>query len=123
MKGFVFRRNDPAVFGAEIQVGRLRQKVQVINEKGRKVGTVHQIQESGKAMDEAATGMQVAVSLKEPTIGRQINEGDVFYTDLNSRQAKQLVERFNHRLNEKEKEVLNLVLSLKRKADPAFGYL
>lgn len=123
MKGFVFRRNDPAVFGAEIQVGRLRQKVQVINEEGKKVGTVHQIQDSGKAMDEAATGMQVAVSLKEPTIGRQINEGDVFYTDLNSRQAKQLSERFNHRLNDKEKEVLNLILSMKRKDDPAFGYL
>lgn len=123
MKGFVFRRNDPAVFGAEIQVGKLRQKVHVINEEGKKVGTVHQIQESGKAMDEAKTGMQVAVSIKEPTIGRQINEGDVFYTDINSRQAKQLVERFSHRLNEKEKEVLNLILSLKRKDDPAFGYL
>jgi translation initiation factor 5B len=111
------------VFGAEIQVGKLRQKVQVINEEGKKVGTVHQIQESGKAMEEATTNMQVAVSIKEPTIGRQINEGDVFYTDLNSRQAKQLIERFNHRLNEKEKEILNLVLALKRKGDPAFGYL
>ena len=123
MKGMVFRRNDPAVFGAEIQVGKLRQKVQVINEEGKKVGTVHQIQESGKSMEEATTNMQVAVSIKEPTIGRQINEGDVFYTDLNSRQAKQLIERFNHRLNEKEKEILNLVLALKRKGDPAFGYL
>ncbi len=123
MKGFVFRRNDPAVFGAEIQVGRLRQKVQVINEEGRKVGTVHQIQESGKAMEEATVGMQVAVSLKEPTIGRQINEGDVFYTDLNSREAKQLSERFIHRLNEAEKQILNFVVGLKRKEDPAFGYL
>ena len=123
MKGFVFRRNDPAVFGAEIQVGRLRQKVQVINEEGKKVGTVHQIQESGKSMEEAKTGMQVAVSLKEPTIGRQINEGDVFYTDLNSRQAKELTGRFVHRLNEAEKEVLNFVVGLKRKEDPAFGYL
>ncbi|MDQ5876845.1 MAG: translation initiation factor IF-2, partial [Thermoproteota archaeon] len=87
LKGFIFRRNDPAVFGAEIQVGRLRQKVHVINEEGRKVGTIHQIQESGKAIEEATAGMQVAVSVKEPTIGRQINEGDIFYTDLNSRQA------------------------------------
>lgn len=123
MKGFVFRRNDPAVFGAEIQVGKLRQKVHVINEEGRKVGTVHQIQESGKAMEEAKTGMQVAVSIKEPTIGRQINEGDVFYTDLNSRQAKELTERFIHRLNDAEKEILNFVVGLKRKEDPAFGYL
>jgi translation initiation factor 5B len=123
MKGFVFRRNDPAVFGAEIQVGKLRQKVQDMNEEGKKVGTVHQIQESGKSMEEATVGMQVAVSIKEPTIGRQINEGDVFYTDLNGRQAKQLLERFNHRLNDQEKDILNKVVALKRKGDPAFGYL
>jgi translation initiation factor 5B len=123
MKGFIFRRSDPAVFGAEIQVGRLRQKVHAINEDGKKVGTVHQIQESGKAIEEATAGMQVAVSLKEPTIGRQINEGDVFYTDLNSRQAKQLLERFNHRLNDQEKEVLKMLVARKRKSDPTFGYL
>lgn len=123
LKGFIFRRNDPAVFGAEILVGRLRQKVHMVNEEGKKVGTVHQIQESGKAIEEATAGMQVAVSVKEPTIGRQINEGDIFYTDLNSRQAKQMLERFNHRLNDSEKEVLNMLVAKKRKSDPTFGYL
>jgi translation initiation factor 5B len=123
LKGFIFRRNDPAVFGAEIQVGKLRQKVHVINEDGRKIGTIHQIQESGKAIEEATAGMQVAVSIKEATIGRQINEGDIFYTDLNSRQAKQLIERFNHRLNDSEKDVLNMLVAKKRKSDPTFGYL
>jgi translation initiation factor 5B len=123
LKGFIFRRNDPAVFGAEIQTGRLRQKVHVINEEGKKIGTIHQIQESGKAIEEATAGMQVAVSVKEATIGRQINEGDIFYTDLHSRQAKQLLGRFNHRLNGSEKEVLNMLVAKKRKSDPAFGYL
>ncbi|HEY6757696.1 MAG TPA: translation initiation factor IF-2 [Nitrososphaera sp.] len=123
LKGFIFRRNDPAVFGAEVQVGRLRQKVHVINEEGKKIGAVHQIQESGKAIEEATAGMQVAVSVKEPTIGRQINEGDIFYTDLNSRQAKQLLERFNHRLTDSEKKVLNMLVATKRKSDPSFGYL
>jgi translation initiation factor 5B len=123
MKGFVFRRNDPAVFGAEIQVGKLKQKVQVIDELGKKVGTIHQIQESGKAIEEATTGMQVAVSIKGPTIGRQINEGDIFYTDFNGREAKQLLERFSHRLNEQEKKILEVLVSMKRKKDPTFGYL
>jgi translation initiation factor 5B len=123
LKGFIFRRSDPAVFGTEIQVGRLRQKVHAINEEGKKVGTVHQIQDSGKPIEEATQGMQVAVSLKEPTIGRQINEGDVFYTDLSSRQAKQLLERFNHRLNDQEKEVLNMLVARKRKSDSTYGYL
>ena len=123
LKGFVFRRNDPAVFGAEIQVGKLKQKVQVVNQEGKKVGIVHQIQDSGKSIEEATVGMQIAVSIKEPTIGRQINEGDVFYTDINSRQAKQLLERFIYRLNEKEKEILNMLVAMKRKSDPTFGYL
>ena len=123
LKGFIFRRNDPAVFGAEILIGKLRQKVLVINENGKKIGTIHQVQESGKAIEEATKGMQVAVSIKGPVIGRQINEEDIFYTDLNSRQAKLLIERFSHRLNEEEKEVFETILKLKRKTDAAYGYI
>jgi translation initiation factor 5B len=122
MKGYIFRRNDPAVFGAEILVGKLRQKVLVINEEGRKIGVIHQVQENGKAIQEASKGMQVAVSIKEPVVGRQISEGDIFYTDVNSKQAKMLLERFNHRLNEEEKEIFNKILFLKRKSDSAYGY-
>ena len=123
LKGFIFRRNDPAVFGAEILIGKLRQKVLVISENGKKIGTIHQVQEGGKAIEEATKGMQVAVSIKGPSIGRQINEEDIFYTDLNSRQAKILIERFYHRLNEEERETFDKILKLKRKMDPAFGYI
>jgi translation initiation factor 5B len=123
LKGFVFRRNDPAVFGAEILVGKLRQKIHIINENGAKVGIIHQIQDKGKSIEEATKGMQVAVSIRGPTIGRQINEGDIFYTDLNSRQAKLLIERFLHRLNEEEKKIFDFILESKRKSDPAFGYI
>jgi translation initiation factor 5B len=123
MKGYVFRRNDPAVFGAEILVGKLRQKVSVISEDGKKVGVVHQIQNEGKNLDIADRGMQIALSIKGPTIGRQINEGDIFYTDFNSREARLLIERFPERLNEEEQQIFDLILSKKRKVDPAFGYL
>ena len=123
LKGYVFRRNDPAVFGAEILVGKLRQKVSVINEDGKRIGVVHQIQNEGKNLDTADRGMQIALSIKGPTIGRQINEGDMFYTDLNSREARLLLERFPERLNEEEQEIFNLILAKKRKVDPAFGYL
>ena len=68
MKGFVFRRNFPAVFGAEIQIGKLRQKVEVINEVGKRIGIIHQIQENGKPIDEATQGEQVAVSIKEISV-------------------------------------------------------
>lgn len=123
LKNFVFRRNDPAVFGAEILVGKLRQKIPVINEEGKKIGAIHQMQQSGKTIEEAAKGMQVALSIRGPTIGRQINEGDIFYTDLNSKQAKLLNERFMQRLSEEETEVLTHIIDTKRKSDELFGYI
>jgi len=123
LKGYVFRRNDPAVFGAEILIGRLRQKIPVINENGKKIGSIHQIQEGGKNLSEASIGTQVAVSMKEPVIGRQISEGDIFYTDLTSKEAKLLIESFSHRLGPEEQEVFQHILSKKREADPSFGYI
>jgi translation initiation factor 5B len=123
LKGYVFRRNNPAVFGAEILIGKLRQKISVVNEKGKKIGVIHQIQNEGKNLEVADKGTQVALSIKGPTVGRQINEGDIFYTDLNSKEARFLLERFSNRLNEEEQEVFNFILSKKREIDPAFGYL
>ena len=123
MKGFVFRRNYPAVFGAEIQIGKLRQKVNVLNEDGKKIGTIHQIQENGKPIEEAGKGEQVAVSIKEISVGRQVNEGDIFYTDLGSKDAKLLLERFYYRLAQEEKDILNTIVSIKRRNDPSYAYI
>ena len=123
MKGFVFRRNYPAVFGAEVQIGKLRQKVNVLNEEGKKIGTIHQIQENGKPIEEAGKGEQVAVSIKEISIGRQVNEGDIFYTDLGSKEAKLLLERFYYRLAQEEKDILDRIVSIKRRNDPSYAYI
>jgi translation initiation factor 5B len=123
MKGFVFRRNFPAVFGAEIQIGKLRQKVEVINEYGKRIGIIHQIQENGKPIDEATQGEQVAVSIKEISVGRHINEGDIFYTNLKSKEAKLLLERFSARLSLDEKSLLDKIIEMKRRVDPSYAYI
>jgi len=123
MKGFVFRRNFPAVFGAEIQIGKLRQKVDVINEVGKRIGIIHQIQENGKPIDEATQGEQVAVSIKEISVGRHINEGDIFYTNLKSKEAKLLLERFSARLTPDEKSLLDKIIEMKRRVDPSYAYI
>ena len=123
LKGYIFRRSDPAVFGAEISIGKIKQKYGYNENWEKKLVVIHQIQDKGKTIEEATKGMQVAVSINGPQIGRQINEGDIFYTYLNSRQAKMLIGRFNHKLNEEEKAVLDHIVTLRRNSDPAFGYL
>jgi hypothetical protein len=34
-----------------------------------------------------------------------------------------LTERFTYRLNEEERQVFDRILTMKRKSDPAYGYL
>jgi len=122
MKGFIFRRNNPAIFGVEIKTGRLKQKSVVMNEEGKEVGIVHQIQDKGKNIDEARKDMQVAVSMSEPTVGRQVNEGDVLYAVPSNEDVKLLIERFKYRLNDEELKVLDEILEIKRRNNPLYGY-
>jgi len=47
IKGFIFRNNNPAVFGIRVDVGNLRQKVPFMNKIGKKIGVIHQLQHDG----------------------------------------------------------------------------
>ncbi len=122
LPGFVFRRNDPAVFGVEILAGKLKQKISVMNEQGKVVGSIHQIQEEGKPIVEATKGKQVSVSMAGPTIGRQINEGDILYSLPREDEIKSLNEKYSKILGDEEKELLNEIIKVRRKSVPFFAY-
>ena len=122
LKGFVFRNNNPAVFGIRVDVGQLRQKIPFMNKTGKKIGIIHQLQHDGKTVSMAKTGQEVACSVQNITIGRQIVEEDVFYTLPSSSDAKQLVKRFMHKLSSEETDVLNEIIEIQRAIDPAYAY-
>ena len=122
LKGFVFRNNNPAVFGIRVDVGQLRQKIPFMNKTGKKIGIIHQLQHDGKTVSMAKTGQEVACSVQNVTIGRQIVEEDVFYTLPSSSDAKQLVKRFMHKLSSEETDVLNEIIEIQRAIDPAYAY-
>ena len=122
LKGFVFRNNNPAVFGIRVDVGQLRQKIPFMNKTGKKIGIIHQLQHDGKTVSVVKTGQEVACSVQNVTIGRQIIEENVFYTLPSSSDAKQLVKRFMHKLSSEETDVLNEIIEIQRAIDPAYAY-
>ena len=122
LKGFSFRRNDPAVFGVEIHEGKLRQKCNVMNDAGKPIGVIHQIQEEGKTIPEAKKGEQVAVSMMGPTIGRQVNEGDVLYTLPTEQEVKTLNQKYLAMLSDDSKQLLTEIISVRRKSSSLYGY-
>lgn len=123
LKGYIFRNSNPAVFGIHVDVGKVRQKIPIMNKQGRKIGKVHQLQDGKKSINIATQGQEVACSIQDVMIGRQILEEDVFYSLPKSSEAKQLVERFSHKLSPEEYTVLNEILEIQRKYDSAYGYI
>ncbi|HWP78936.1 MAG TPA: translation initiation factor IF-2 [Candidatus Nitrosotenuis sp.] len=123
LKGFVFRNSNPAVFGIRVDVGKVRQKMPIMNKNGKKIGVIHQLQDGKKSIEFATTGQEVACSIQDVTIGRQINEEDVFYSLPTSSEAKKLIERFSHKLSPDEQQVLNEIVQIQRKQDSAYGYI
>lgn len=122
LKGYVFRNNNPAVFGIKIDVGTLKQKSPFINKDGKKIGHVHQLQHEKKTIETATQGMEVACSVQDGTIGRNIIEEDIYYTLPPSHEAKLLLNKFTHKLSSEQIQVLNEVVEIQRKKDAAYGY-
>ncbi len=124
LEDHVFRQSDPAVVGVEIYSGTLQNNSYVVtweaNEPVR-VGQVKGIQEQGDDVDEARAGERVSVAIDGPTIGRQVKEGDLLWTDLPEKHAKILEQELTEEIPADELEALNMYLEKHRKRDPFWG--
>jgi translation initiation factor 5B len=119
MEGYIFRRAKPAIFGVEILAGKIKPKITLARaEDGEDVGEIQQIQEKGKALPEASQGMQVAISMDKPIVGRHIFEKDILYVKVPEQHAKVLLKNFMDKLTSEEQETLNEYVSIMRKKNP-----
>lgn len=123
LKGYIFRNSNPAVFGIRVDTGTVKQKIQIMKSDGKKIGKIHQLQDGKKSIDTATQGQEVACSIQDVTIGRQVSEEDVFYSMPNSREAKIILEQFLHKLNPNQQAVFNEIVALLRAKDASYGYI
>jgi len=118
LPGYVFRKAKPAIVGIEVLAGHIQPKYVLIKEDGWDVGEIKQIQDRGQAVSEANTGMQVAVSLDKPIVGRHIHERDIFYVRVPEAHAKILLTKFQDRLSSEELGALNELVEMMRRKSP-----
>ncbi|UCE57584.1 MAG: translation initiation factor IF-2 [Candidatus Bathyarchaeota archaeon] len=116
--GYVFRKAKPAIVGMEVLAGRIQPRHLLVKEDGREVGEIMQIQDRGQAVSGANAGMQVAVSLNKPIVGRHIQEGDIFFVRVPEVQVKTLLSKFQDRLSSEELGVLNDLVEVMRRKSP-----
>jgi len=113
LRGFTFRRNKPAIVGAEILSGRIKQKVLLMRKDGKVIGEISQIQSEGKNVEVAKKGEKVAISLPEVTVGRQIKEGDVLYVHVPRGHIKEFLTKFRNELSQEEIELIREIEKIK----------
>lgn len=122
MEGYVFRRSKPAIFGVRILGGTIMQKYPVVNSRGgKRIGVIHQIQDRGRNIQLASKDMEVAISIREAVVGRDVDEGDVLYIDVPEDHARRLLRDFPDMLRSDELGVLKEFIEFKRRADPAWA--
>jgi translation initiation factor 5B len=112
---YIFRQNKPAVVGVKVH-GIIKPRTGLITAKGKRVGTILQIQDRSVNIDEATDGMEVAVSIRGPTVGRQIKDDDVLYVDIPDAQILAIRKKFMDDLTRQELDVFDEIVQIKRAA-------
>jgi len=116
LENCTFRRSDPAVVGVAVKKGRIRPGYQLMKEDGTKIGPIKSMQEKNEAVAEAKKGDELAIGIDGPTVGRQIEEGDTFYTHITFDQYEQILKRGKKFLNGEEMELLKRIMAISRSA-------
>ena len=120
LRNCVFRKSKPAICGIKVLAGVLRKDTPIMNAEGKALSKVKSIQQEGKSIDEAVKGSEVAIAIPDVTIGRQIKEDEVLYSDISEEDFKKLKENKNL-LTSDELEVLREIAEIKRKQKATWG--
>ncbi|MCD6536070.1 MAG: translation initiation factor IF-2 [Thaumarchaeota archaeon] len=121
LPGYVFRRSEPAIVGIEVLAGMIKPKYPLMNANGKVVGTIAQIQDRGQSISEAEKGMKVAISMREPIVGRHVREGEILYVAVPENDARLLLKEYNDMLDEEARKALEEIVEIRRKQDPLWA--
>lgn len=105
LAGYAFRNSKPAVVGVRVLEGRLKNGIELMNEKGELIGRVQAIQSENESVNVAQKNDEVAVSISDAVIGRNLFENDILYTVLTPNMLITL-KKINAQLTEDEKDLL-----------------
>ncbi len=119
--GCIFRQSNPCIVGVEVIAGKLKNNVKVMNEEGKIVGTIKGMQKEGENVYEAGRGEQLAISITNAKAGKDVNEGQRFYTEINEKEYKTLIEN-RELLKGDELEILDKIKEIKQKENKIWGY-
>ncbi|MBI2652950.1 translation initiation factor IF-2 [Candidatus Woesearchaeota archaeon] len=120
LRGYVFRQNNPAIVGVDVLAGILKVGTPLMKNDGVVITEAKSIQQEQENIEKAEKGKQVAVSLPNVTVGRQVHEEDVLYSAIPEEHFRKLKE-FKKYLTQEEINILKEVAEMMRQKNPMWG--
>jgi translation initiation factor 5B len=120
LEGHTFRTRDPAVFGVRVLAGRIMVGQKVLRADNRVIGRIRSMRSGEQGLKEATQGDEVAIAVTEATVGRQVNEGDILYIEMDERDVVRLRDE-NVKLTPDEEDVITELQRIKKADSPFWG--
>ncbi len=117
---YVFRNSNPAVFGVRVEAGKLKSGIHLINQDGKEIAKVKDVQENQNKIEQAIQGMEVAISLPGIMFDRVLADEDFLYSDLNENQFKKFKDN-KELLTQGEIQTLQKIAQIKRASKTTWG--
>ncbi len=117
---YVFRNSSPAIFGVNVEGGKLKSGTNFIDNKEEKIGRIKNIQSENKSISEATENMEVAISIPGVNFERQLKDKEFLYSDISESQFKTF-KKNKDLLSENEKKIFNGTLRNKKKEKDDWG--
>jgi len=120
LKNCIFRQNNPCIAGVEIIQGKLKAGSYFMDKTGRRIAEIKSLESEKQSINIAERGRQIAASMPGVTAGRQILEGEIYYSDISEDDFRR-IKKLAKYLSKPEIELLKEIATIKRKTNPVWG--
>lgn len=120
MINHTFRQSNPAIIGGDILIGVIKTGMHVMDSNGTTIGSIKSLRLEKESVKRVESGKQVAIGIIGATIGRQLNEEDILYSDIPEEDFKKLKE-LKRLLKQPELDVMKEIALIRRKHNPVWG--
>jgi translation initiation factor 5B len=120
LENYTFRASNPAIVGVEVMTGKLISGTNIMKGDGTVLGVVKEIQKNKESVKTLEKKEQAAVSLPGLTVGRQINEGEIYYSAIPEADFRK-IKNLTKYLSKEETALLKEIAEIMRKDNPVWG--
>tara|TARA_Y100000310_G_scaffold162257_1_gene162243 strand:- start:1022 stop:2761 length:1740 start_codon:yes stop_codon:yes gene_type:complete len=117
---YIFHNSNPAVFGVKVEAGKLIPNIHLIDENGKEIAKIKDVQENQNKVEQAEQGKEVAISLPGTTFDRQLSNINHLYSDLSEKQFREFKDN-KSLLTQDEIQALQKIAEIKRKEKVTWG--